>query len=360
LRDPDPVPTASFLDCLCRRSRVWSINQLMKTLYGIQYLRALAALAVVFFHAAERSGGSFNIGAAGVDVFFVVSGFIMWVMSDSRPLSPKRFVLDRIQRIVPLYWIVTAVMVVGALAGLFPNMKLTLEHLLGSLFLIPTRSSSNGEIWPVLVQGWTLNFEMFFYAIFAISLAVVRRFQLILLVAIFAAFALAGWLFHPQSAILMTYTRPIILEFVAGALIGQLWLKGRLPRYAVGIGLVVIAVVGFALIQLLGLDFNEFICGPLAVSLIIGTLALERSGATPDIPVLTYLGNGSYSIYLWHTLAISVVAKVGQSLALPPLATITLSALFGTLIGIAAYEAIEKPLRNLLKNFSWRRRPSPA
>jgi exopolysaccharide production protein ExoZ len=332
----------------------------MKTLYGIQYLRAFAALAVVFFHATERSGGSFNIGAAGVDIFFVISGFIMWVMSDNRPLSPRRFMLDRIQRIVPIYWIVTIVMVVGAFAGLFPNMKLTLEHLLGSLFLTPTRSPSNGEIWPVLVQGWTLNFEMFFYAIFAISLAVAHRFQLILLVAIFAAFALAGWLFHPQSPILMTYTRPIILEFVAGALIGQLWLKGRLPRYAVGMGLVVIAVVGFALIQLLGLDFNEFICGPLAVSLIIGTLALEKSGAMPDIPVLTYLGNGSYSIYLWHTLAISVVAKVGQSLALPPLATITLSALFGTLLGIAAYEAMEKPLRNHLKNLSWRRRPSPA
>jgi exopolysaccharide production protein ExoZ len=332
----------------------------MKTLYGIQYLRAFAALAVVFFHAAERSGGSFNIGAAGVDVFFVISGFIMWVMSDSRPLSPRRFMLDRIQRIVPIYWIVTVVMVVGAVAGLFPNMRLTLEHLLGSLVLIPTRSPSNGEVWPVLVQGWTLNFEMFFYAVFAITLVAARRFQLILLAAIFAAFALGGWLFHPQSAILMTYTRPIILEFVAGALIGQLWLRGRLPRHAFGIALVVIALSGFGTIQLMRLDFNEFICGPLAVILIVGILALEKNGAMPDIPVLTYLGNGSYSIYLWHTLAISVVAKVGQSLALPSPATIALSAILGTLLGIAAYEAVEKPLRNLLKNFSWRPRPSPA
>jgi exopolysaccharide production protein ExoZ len=331
----------------------------MKTLYGIQYLRAFAALAVVIFHAAERSGGSFGIGAAGVDLFFVISGFIMWVMSDSRPLSPKRFVLDRIQRIVPIYWIVTVVMVLGALAGLFPNMKLSLDHLLGSLFLIPTRSPSNGEIWPVLVQGWTLNFEMFFYLLFAAALALPRRFQLTFLVAIFAAFVVAGWLFQPQSAVLMTYTRPIILEFVAGALIGALWLKRKVPGRSVGIALVAVAFAGFATIQLMHLGFDEFICGPLAIMLIVGVLALENSGAMPDVPVLTYLGNGSYSIYLWHTLAISVVVKVGQALALPPLVTIFLSVISGTVLGIAAYEGIEKPLRGVLRNFSWRR-PSPA
>ncbi|PZM10590.1 acyltransferase family protein [Rhizobium tubonense] len=332
----------------------------MKTLYGIQYLRALAALAVVFFHAAEKSGGNFKIGAAGVDVFFVISGFIMWVMSDSRPLSPTRFVFDRIQRIVPVYWIVTGVMIAGALTGLFPNMKLTFEHLLGSFFLIPVRSPSNGEIWPVLVQGWTLNFEMFFYAIFAIGLLFARRIQLVFLVCVFAAFALFGWLFHPQSAILATYTRPIILEFVAGTVLGELWLKGRVPRAVVGLVLVTVAACGFAAIQILQLDFNEFICGPLAVALILGILSLERHGAMPHIPVLAYLGNGSYSIYLWHTLAISVVAKAAQSMALPPLVAVTLSAILGALLGIAAYEVIEKPIRSLLKSLSWRRRPSPA
>ena len=332
----------------------------MKTLYGIQYLRAVAALAVVVFHAAERSGGSFRIGAAGVDVFFVISGFIMWVMSDSRPLTPARFMLERIQRIVPIYWIVTAVMIAGALTGLFPNMRLTLDHLFGSLFLIPVRSPSNGEIWPILVQGWTLNFEMFFYALFAISLAVARRMRLVFLLGIFAAFALYGWVFHPQSAILMTYTRPIILEFVAGALIGELWLKGRLPRTAIALPLFIAAFSGFSAIQLMQLDFNEFICGPLAVALVLGTLSLERGGAMPDMPLLTYLGNGSYSIYLWHTLAISVVAKVAQSLAFSPLAAVTLSTAVGVLLGVAGYEIVEKPLRGLLRNLSWRRRATPA
>ncbi len=109
----------------------------MKTLYGIQYLRAFAALAVVVFHAAEKSGEHFAIGAAGVDVFFVISGFIMWVISERRPMTPQGFLLDRIRRIAPSYWLVTAVMIVGAVAGLFPNLQLTGAHVLASLFFVP-------------------------------------------------------------------------------------------------------------------------------------------------------------------------------------------------------------------------------
>ena len=63
----------------------------MKTIYGIQYLRAFAALAVVVFHAAEKTGHHFEIGAAGVDIFFVISGFIRWVISDRRALTPAVF-----------------------------------------------------------------------------------------------------------------------------------------------------------------------------------------------------------------------------------------------------------------------------
>src|SRR5690606_23505965 len=99
--------------------------RLMGRLHGVQYLRAFAALAVVVFHAAERTGGHFTIGAAGVDVFFVVSGFIMWVISQGRPVTPLRFLRQRLERIAPLYWVATSIMVGGALAGLFPNLRLT-------------------------------------------------------------------------------------------------------------------------------------------------------------------------------------------------------------------------------------------
>jgi len=74
------------------------------------------------------------------------------------------------------------------------------------------------------------------------------------------------------------------------------------------------------------------------------------SGAVPCRICVAHLSrNGSYSIYLWHTLAISVVAKVAQSLALSPLAAVTLSTAAGVLLGAAAYEIVEKPLRGLLQ-----------
>ncbi|NLS16455.1 acyltransferase [Rhizobium sp. P40RR-XXII] len=334
----------------------------MKTLYGIQYLRAFAALAVVFFHAAERSGGHFRIGAAGVDVFFVISGFIMWTMSERRPVTPLRFVLDRLQRIAPSYWIVTAIMIGGAAVGLFPNLKLTASHILGSLLFIPVRSpNDSNEIWPVLVQGWTLNFEMFFYVIFAACLFLPRRLRLGSLIGVFLAFVIVGAVIHPQSPLLVTYTRPIILEFVAGAVLGQLWLKGNIPGFRLGLALMVAAIGGFAAIEILSLEFNEITCGPLAVALVLGMVSVERGGRLPQIAPLTYLGNGSYSIYLWHTLAISVVVKLATSTPIPSDVVAFVGAIAGTVLGICAYELVEKPLRNLLRNFSWRRvRPSPA
>ena len=71
---------------------------------SIQYLRGFAAFGVLIYHAAERAGGAFGLGAAGVDVFFVISGFIMWVVTCKRSPSPQEFLLKRVQRIVPLYW----------------------------------------------------------------------------------------------------------------------------------------------------------------------------------------------------------------------------------------------------------------
>jgi exopolysaccharide production protein ExoZ len=333
----------------------------MKTLYGIQYLRAFAAIAVVCFHAAERSGGHFRIGAAGVDVFFVISGFIMWTMSERRPMSPIWFLLDRLQRIAPSYWIVTAIMIGGAVVGLFPSMKLTAAHILGSLFFIPIRSPSNDQIWPVLVQGWTLNYEMFFYALFALALFLPRRLQLGALIGVFLAFVIAGNVTNPRSPALLTYTQPIILEFVAGAVLAKVSLSGRLPRAGVGLMLVLLSLTGFTAIQLLGLDFNELTCGPLAVMLVTGMTAVERAGRLPDIPLLTYLGNSSYSIYLWHTLAISVTAKFAANAEMPPDVAIFIAVIAGVLLGTGAYEAVEKPLRNLFRSLSWRRsRTSPA
>lgn len=329
----------------------------MKTLYGIQYLRAFAALAVVVFHAAERSSEHFVIGAAGVDVFFVISGFIMWVISERKPLTPQRFLLDRIRRIAPSYWLVTMIMIAGALAGLFPNLRLAAGHVLGSLFFIPVHSPSTGEIWPVLVQGWTLQFEMFFYVVFAGALFLPRQWRLLFLAAAFGLFVVIGAIWHPSSPMLATYTRPIILEFLGGVFIAELWLRRWIAGHSLGLAFVGAALCGFAVIYLSGAEFDEFICGPLAMALVYGMVSLEADGSIGRVPVLTYFGDASYSIYLWHTLAVSVVLKASGLAGIPDTLTVVAATCAGTLLGVAAYEMIEKPMRKLLSGDTFKRRP---
>jgi Predicted acyltransferases len=326
----------------------------METLFGIQHLRAFAALAVVIFHAAERNGQHFAIGAAGVDVFFVVSGFIMMAISDRRPVTPAKFLRDRLLRIAPSYWIVTTVMVLGAAVGLFPNLRLDLSHILGSYLFIPVASPSTGQFWPVLVQGWTLNYEMFFYLAFAAALFLPSRWRLATLTGVLCTVVLFGiGQDAGRTGPAAFYTRPLILEFAAGALLAKVWKHGALPPPLVGGVVMVGSIAGFGAIHRLGLPFDERVCGPLAVMLVLGILSIEVGRWLPRLPALAYLGNSSYSIYLWHTLAISVVTKAGMLLSLPPLLTAATGVVAGTILGCLAYEVVEKPLQALFK----RKRP---
>jgi exopolysaccharide production protein ExoZ len=321
----------------------------MRTLYSIQYLRALAALAVVIFHAGERTGMHFTIGAAGVDVFFVVSGFIMMAISDTRPDGPAKFLLNRLQRVAPAYWAATLAMIVGALIGLFPNLKLAPLHILGSFFFVPVASPNGGNLWPVLVQGWTLNYEIFFYVVFAAILLLSPARRLAALAVVFGCLVLAGLLLRPDAGLLAFYTRPLIFEFVAGAALAKLWKSEHLPPVATGLVLVCLALAGFAAIQLLKLGFDAWSCGPLAFILVLGALSVENAGLLPSLPGLAYLGDASYSIYLWHTFAVSIVVQIGLALSLSPLLLLIVATLLGTLVGIIAYEGFERPVHLLFR-----------
>jgi exopolysaccharide production protein ExoZ len=336
----------------------------MQTLYSIQYLRAFAALAVVVFHAGDRAGMPFTIGAAGVDIFFVVSGFIMMAISDARPTSPGAFFRNRLLRIAPAYWAATLLMIIGAVAGLFPNLKLELAHVIGSFLFVPVASPSTGDLWPVLVQGWTLNYEIFFYAIFALVLFLKPGIRLAALAMIFGLLVAGAALLQPDNPVVDFYTAPVILEFVAGAALARLWKAGRLPSPAIGFLLIILSITGFAAIQLFRLEFDAWSCGPLAFLLVMGAIAVETAGRLPVSRTLTYLGDSSYSIYLWHTFAVSVILKLGLMLSLAPLLTMTIAVVLGTFAGIAGYELLEKPVQQLLRGrrpFVWRppaRRPA--
>jgi len=320
----------------------------MNKLLGIQYLRALAAVAVVCFHAALKENANFLIGASGVDVFFVISGFLMVAITNSMT-SPSKFVKDRVKRIVPIYWMATTVMLLGVTCGLFPNARLDLWHVIASYLFLPVASPTTGDIWPLLVPGWTLNYEMAFYALFAIALFLSNeRNRVALLISILTATALAGLLFSPEAVATRFYSNQIVLEFAAGSWLGLIWKQHR-NWLCYGRTLIMLSLLGFGIASLLNSDANRALAfGVPSLLLVAGVLAVENGKQIKRWSVPLILGNASYSIYIWHTLAISVTSKIAALFGLSLAATVAFNIVGGVLIGLAAYAALEEPLRKLL------------
>jgi exopolysaccharide production protein ExoZ len=224
------------------------------TLHGIQFLRALAATAVMIFHVSFDIGhnvsppGSlpdFGEGAAGVDLFFVISGFVMVYSSEGlfgRPRASLTFLLRRLARIVPLYWVLTSIMLAYVFARGFGPSDASPTLALASYFFIPYWRPS-GEIDPLYGIGWTLNYEMFFYVVFAVALVARREIAVAIVGAVLGAFVLASSLnahFPSQIAYL---ANPRILEFVFGMGIAMLYCAGVRTSPAVSLTLVVAAIV---------------------------------------------------------------------------------------------------------------------
>lgn len=329
---------------------------------SIQYLRGFAAFGVLVFHAAERAGGDFGVGAAGVDVFFVISGFIMWVVTCRKTPTPSDFLIRRVQRIVPLYWAVT--LVAAGLAifvpGAFPAMQVTAEALIKSLFFVPYRDPQ-GLIAPLIVPGWTLNYEMFFYVLFAAGLLAPPRLRPWLVTGALAALVALRPLADTNNPLLATYTDPILLEFAAGIWLGKLWSDGRLPGPGVGWALVALGLAGFTAVTLAGVDVSTgraVLWGVPALLLVSGAVSIERHGAVPNLWPLRALGDASYSLYLIHGLAISAAVRALALAGLEsPAMVFAASIVVGVAAGLIAYQVIEKPAMRLFQTGLGAHRP---
>jgi exopolysaccharide production protein ExoZ len=333
---------------------------------SIQYLRGIAAFGVLVYHAVDRAGGAFGEGAAGVDVFFVISGFIMWVVTCRRPPSPGQFLLRRVERIVPLYWMVT--LGVAAIAVLvpaaFPAMKPTLSHVVQSLLFVPHRDAQ-GLIAPLIVPGWTLNYEMFFYLLFAVGLLAPPKLRPWLVSAALVALVAIRPLGDVQNPIWATYTNPLLLEFGAGVWLGKCWSENRLPGRAFSWPMIGAGVAGFVAVSLAGIDVEPariLYWGLPAALLVTGAVSLERHGRIADWPPLRALGDASYSVYLVHGLAISAAFRALQMAHVnAPAVVLPVSLIVGLVAGLATYRLVEKPLMRLFKTGLGAHRPkAPA
>jgi len=299
-------------------------------LYSVQLLRAVAALVVLFGHVAATAAamGAYHKApmptGSGVDLFFAISGFIMVFASDrlfGQPGAGKTFLLRRLARVLPLYWLSTttmlALLAIGSkgIAGL-PSWS----YVLSSYLFVPDRSfgSVGGVAFPVLSLGWTLNYEMLFYLVFSAFIALPRRQATIGVLTALLALVLAGMATQPSSDILATWTQPIILEFGLGLIIGNALLDGRcLPSW------LALLMMAAALAWLLADPFalttlrqtpNDWrrLCGwglPMAAILAAAVLGPRELPAWSR-PAAALLGDASYSLYLTHPFILVAIETV--------------------------------------------------
>ncbi|MGG6897934.1 acyltransferase family protein [Rhizobium sp. BR 315] len=309
---------------------------------SIQYLRAIAAISVLCFHVSEAYGLEFKVGAAGVDIFFVISGFIMWITTEGKPIGPQEFMLRRLIRIVPLYWIATAATFAVAVSKpqFFFNTNSSIGNLIGSLFFLP--AVKDEALHPVVEQGWTLSYEMFFYLIFSISLFLPEFRRLWFLVVALVAAVIAHYLL--PLGYVSVFTQPVILEFAAGIIVGRLWKQGfRLP-FGAAIGLMIVGFILLLASDLLAHVDRALRWGVPAVLLLSGAVFAERERGAPKLAFLNFLGDASYSIYVWHVLTGILVTALLLRFGVPHAAQPVLIALGSLAFAIVCYLYIERPI----------------
>ena len=280
-------------------------------LNNIQLLRAYASVAVVYFHTGFQFGPVHPIGSFGVDLFFVISGYIMARILDSEKTRPY-FLRRRILRIVPPYWFFTFLIFASALIAprLMVSTSGNLAELIKSLFFIPFFKSA-GLLRPTLFVGWSINYEMFFYCALALGLLIsTRRAAWIgsgIILAVMGACSLSR---HP-GALTQFYGDPIVIEFVMGVA-GYFVCKrvGTVQSRAAKI-LLLIAAIASALALTVCQGFHLYLTHIRAISLglaawvaVCSSVVLAASGWDTRNRLLILIGDASYVLYLAHTFVI--------------------------------------------------------
>ena len=342
-----------------------------RVLANLQVCRALAALFVVYGHSlhdletiSTRAGldpvrTSVNWGA-GVDIFFVISGFIMVHVAArefGEPGAPQRFFVRRVARIAPMYWLLTTVLILGALVA--PEMLNVpiggLSHILKSYVFIPDWRPDMSAVRPVMALGWTLNYEMFFYVVFAVAMLAPLRVGVAGMSVFFVALAILGSTLTIPQTQLAFWTDPITLEFLFGVYVGLAHRAGLRLSGPVAIALASagLLLIGANLPERLGLtlDFNALRFGlPAALFIAAAALGPEISDSAAK-KFMVALGDSSYALYLCHPFVIrplrEIWLKIGGADA--PLFLFSLACLIGsTALAFALHYGVEDRIARAL------------
>jgi peptidoglycan/LPS O-acetylase OafA/YrhL len=335
-------------------------------LLGVQVARGAAALLVVLYHAGKGLelpqylgvaplGGVFGFGHAGVDFFFVLSGFIIYYVHHrdiGEPTALPRYLWRRLTRVYPIYWCVTAIVVLLTLTKPDAATLLAPGYLLKSLLLVPQAQD------PLVGVAWTLSREVLFYAVFALAIAS-RRLGL-LAATLWLAIVVAGRFVTFEPPLLAALASLWDLQFLMGIVAARVTLTRAVPRPRLLAGLGIAAFLAVGLAENAGFfpvagAAAKLLFGISAAVAVAGIAGAERQAALRVAAAGVFLGNASYSLYLIHPTAIGLAARVLARTriigAVPEAVAFAIVAAAGVAAGAALYLAVERPLLRRLADF---------
>jgi exopolysaccharide production protein ExoZ len=327
-------------------------------LYSVQVLRGIAAVLVVIIHSEDmmyryyklQQTQIFDDARSGVDLFFVISGFIMTYTISNKNVGWSDFIANRIIRVVPLYWFFTLLLAVLIIfvPNLFSNLSFDLYQFIYSLLFFPNAQP------PIVGIGWTLNYEMFFYLIFSISLLLPKPQGFKYIWLILVLLVALGLLISTHSPVFSHITSPLLLEFLAGSIVARIWIvySYRGPYAYIAMAL------GFLLIVLPMGEQRVIDWGIGAVILFIGMLTLPRQSFWASNNVLIKIGEYSYSLYLSHDFVLPALGKLWFLLHLDtifpkwvlPITTTIMSIIISAIV----FYIVEKPLTQFFSK-AWKK-----
>ena len=322
-------------------------------LYSLQILRAIASTVVVYFH----TFFSPEFGMFGVDLFFVLSGFVICMVTDNKSTSVPRFCFDRVARIVPVYWLMTSGLFLLVLAkpDLLNTSTAHVGNYLKSLFFIPHIREAGG-VYPLLMPGWTLNYEMLFYTVIGCGLIVCRNAITLFTAVSMLVLYLLGASLNEEGAMSHFLHSSLLFEFLLGMLayrVKDSKLFCSIPK-SVAFGLVILL---FILMAVFENRADRLIIGGIpSFILIILFYQLEgqiRGIGDRAVQFFVHIGDASYVTYLSHMYVIAFLNRLVfpriSTLSDESVLTVGISIVLSLICGSVIYYLIDKPSMQFLR-----------
>lgn len=349
----------------------------MKRIDSIQALRGIAVLLVVLAHLfkiEQKYSSTLMLpdfvfgGIAGVDIFFVISGFIMVTITRGcfeKPYAAAEFLYHRLTRIYPLYWFFAAlVFIIWFISPEWVNHGKT-GNIFYSFLLLPQ------NLPPLVAVSWSLSNELYFYFVFALLLAFPERYLMRAMLLWGMFLLIASAYLTTSSPLLALALNPLTFEFIAGVIVGIIYYQSKSfskCNQTIFFSLFLLSLSALLINYKMYIDTYRVVPEGIIRVILFGApstmglyalLQASKKGLLMPSWLIT-IGNASYSIYLSHVL---ILSALGRLLFRPSfthfenIIVMILMVVASILFGQLSYVKLEKPLLRWFKNWFVRTRP---